>query len=345
MLIQTYNIRVTSYKIDTGSSTKITCKAMAHFTIYPSQEILTKIPDLNREILLELDDKSLGGMCITCKEAHDVCKDDLFWRERIIRMFYIDLTKYKDKGSSYREIYIFFSKINTEDIHTQMQSAMMSGCLPILKYLIEKQRENVALITYEDKLNLITVALKSNFLNIIIYIIETFLKLDFNDYATRIALNTNIKVFKCLVDKGIIGSDNFVDFLHVAVSENNMEIVTYIVAHFRPNSEQINYVIYVATLTTNLSMLEYLVKIGGKVNDYLYVATQTGYMKGITYLIEQAGADDFDTALVLSAHTRLDIVKYLISKGANIHAYDDKALRNAEAAGNTDIIEYLRGLE
>ena len=38
---------------------------------------------------------------------------------------------------------------------------------------------------------------------------------------------------------------------------------------------------------------------------------------------------------------RLEIVKYLVSKGANIHAGDDEALRWAVEWGRLDVMEYL----
>ncbi len=306
-----------------------------------SQEILTTIPDLNREILLELDDKTLNMMCITCKEAHDICKDDLFWRERIIRIFDMDLTKYKDDELSYRDMHTFMQKCkhlgNTQAL---IYLAIMDGQLPILKYIMKMLEKNNEII-YE-KMDWIMKALQSDCLNIILFIIEKF---GFDECEDLIALLCNIKVFKCLVEKGIIGSNNFAKFFHVGAQQGKLDIVTYIVEHWKPNSKQLNSAMKGAICSDRSSIITYLVKIDADLNRALEYASLVGNIKIVTYLIE-AGADDLNSPLVISAHIRrLDIAHYLISKGANIHAYDDKALRNAEAAGNTDIIEYLRGLE
>ena len=62
------------------------------------------------------------------------------------------------------------------------------------------------------------------------------------------------------------------------------------------------------------------------------------------YLIEK-GANvhaDNDYALRRSAKNgHLDVIKYLIEKGANIHANDDYALRRSARNGHLDVVKYL----
>jgi ankyrin repeat protein len=41
----------------------------------------------------------------------------------------------------------------------------------------------------------------------------------------------------------------------------------------------------------------------------------------------------------------LDVVKYLVEKGADIHASADHALRWAAGSGHLDVVEYFKGLQ
>ncbi len=311
-----------------------------------NKNILTTIPDVNREILLELDDETLDIMCTTCKEAHDVCKDDLFWRERIIRKFNINLTKYKDDSASYRDMYTFLLKYN-ELIRDRLYFAMREGCLPIFRYLMEDETEE--LLTVKDKETLIRKALAANSLNIILYIVETYLKCDFDKYLFCIAiLCNNIEVFKCLIDRGIIGSDRILRLFHALAGKGDVETLTYICTTFKPSSEEIDSALSSATSHGVFSTMKYLVKIDGDANKALNYAVRDGYLTGIKYLIEEAGAsaDSINTALVIAAAIgNLIIVKYLIIKGADKRSYNNGALLFAEEGGKTDVIEYLRGLE
>jgi len=76
--------------------------------------------------------------------------------------------------------------------------------------------------------------------------------------------------------------------------------------------------------------------------------TGFGHLEIVKYLVEQ-GADihaEDDFALSWAAQLgHLDIVKYLVSKGANTHARNDETLRWAELNCHTAIVEYLKGLE
>jgi hypothetical protein len=40
----------------------------------------------------------------------------------------------------------------------------------------------------------------------------------------------------------------------------------------------------------------------------------------------------------------LDIVKFIVDEGANIHAYDDYALRLASRNGCLDVVKYLKSI-
>jgi hypothetical protein len=48
---------------------------------------LSKIKDVDKKILAELDDESLLSFCKTARYGNELCKDDLFWKNRFISRF------------------------------------------------------------------------------------------------------------------------------------------------------------------------------------------------------------------------------------------------------------------
>ena len=76
----------------------------------------------------------------------------------------------------------------------------------------------------------------------------------------------------------------------------------------------------------------------------LRAASRYGYLEMVKYLVEN-GADIHarnDNALrEASRYGHLDIVKYLVENGADIHALNDEALRMASYNGHLDIVKFL----
>ena len=72
----------------------------------------TRIKDLDLEILSKMDDRELGRICSTDKYFSNLCKNDMFWKNRTIRRFakYFgnDLEKYflMSEKTTWRDYYI-----------------------------------------------------------------------------------------------------------------------------------------------------------------------------------------------------------------------------------------------
>lgn len=83
---------------------------------------LSQIKDVDQKILQELDDRELLDFCVSHKYGSELCKDENFWRKRIVKRyggvnknerrtwknFYLTivyyLDKYKDKNIALHEI-------------------------------------------------------------------------------------------------------------------------------------------------------------------------------------------------------------------------------------------------
>ncbi len=64
---------------------------------------LTRIKDVDKKILMELDDKSLLEFCKTGKYGNQLCKDEIFWKNRFINRFG---RADKNQGKSWKDFYL-----------------------------------------------------------------------------------------------------------------------------------------------------------------------------------------------------------------------------------------------
>lgn len=83
-------------------------------------------------------------------------------------------------------------------------------------------------------------------------------------------------------------------------------------------------------------------------NDLLKIFCFTGPLIYVTYLVEKEKADihidDEHCIRWASEGGHLDIVKYLIKKGANPNTHNKLPLRWAKENGHTDVYEFLKKL-
>ena len=95
----------------------------------------------------------------------------------------------------------------------------------------------------------------------------------------------------------------------------------------------------------NIRGVEYfLTDKGADIDDALRWSSQKGHLEVVKYLVSK-GADihaDNDFALRFAGYNGyLEVVKYLVFKGANIHANNNAALRIASEAGHLEVVKYL----
>ncbi len=88
-----------------------------------------------------------------------------------------------------------------------------------------------------------------------------------------------------------------------------------------------------------------------QLNSSLIKFSSAGHLDIVKYLVEK-GADIHapndlappDRALRQAAHNgHLDVVKYLVDKGSDIHVRDDLALKGAARGGHLEVVKYLVG--
>ena len=95
----------------------------------------------------------------------------------------------------------------------------------------------------------------------------------------------------------------------------------------------------------NLVLLQYLIENNFITNDKAYInATINGHLDVVRYLVDHGAnihAKDDNSLRWASENGHLDVVKYLVEHGANVNGLDDQALRWASNNGKIEIVKYL----
>ncbi len=107
---------------------------------------ITNVDDINREILLLLDDEDLFNIHVVNKHVAVLYENDDFWRERILRIYKVDLTNFIEENLTYKQIYQILRQIRDEhyleitteskNIISACHSAIFNKHENIAKYLI-----------------------------------------------------------------------------------------------------------------------------------------------------------------------------------------------------------------
>ncbi|AQN68743.1 ankyrin repeat protein [Saudi moumouvirus] len=213
----------------------------------------------------------------------------------------------------------------------------------IFKYLIEN-----GINIHSDNNNLLGLACRDGHLEIVKYLVKKGADIHVNDdYTLRLACEYgHLKIVKYLVKKGanIFSKNN--DPLRKALEKRNLEVATFLVekgARVYAKSDIIRLVSYFG----NYELVKCLMHFEIDPEDgecVLKCASSSGELEVVKYLVEN-GIDihaDNDSALALASDRgHLEVVKYLVESGANIHADKDYALRWASRCGYLDVVQYL----
>lgn len=99
--------------------------------LYANSTILFPGPldELNFEIMYMLDDESLYKACQVNRKTANLCSNQQFWRNKVIRKFGIDIKGYVPKEESYKSVY---RKLSTSKGSTKYYLAISMGLYPLV---------------------------------------------------------------------------------------------------------------------------------------------------------------------------------------------------------------------
>ncbi len=218
-------------------------------------------PELNFEILLNLDDSSLANAGKTSKESAKICKDDLFWKKRIERIYDINLGTYTGGKGKHKKIYKMLNESEETSYTDFLIYVSELGYLPLVEYSLP------AVLNIEDKLSALFEATGNGHLSVVKYFKDNtdIITEKEGSYAIEVAAQGGqLRIVKYLMEELNMNSGSA---LADASMEGHLDVVRYLVEeqdadiHYE-NDKALGYALI--SDITPLPTIEYLVKHGAR---------------------------------------------------------------------------------
>ncbi len=307
------------------------------------QTILTGIADADREILLKLDDNYLYKVCSLNIYSERLC-NGFFWNRRIQHIYGVDLSNYKEKNITYKELYKILRK-HKGDTNEELAEASRHGYLPLVKHIIEESDT----ISIDEALSW---ASKYGQLAVVKYLINAGASLtaENNEPLILAANEGQSQIVIYLIETGKYSIDARNDALKAAAEYDNLNIVKYLIENTKYNNQGIGRALIRASMFGNLNIIKYLMGIWRKIKStyaaVVFSAAKYGHLSVVQYFIEKQGVNAqtiIDYILyTASSGGSLGVVKYVIeTAGADVNASEGRALETAATHGHLHIVKYL----
>ncbi len=156
---------------------------------------------------------------------------------------------------------------------------------------------------------------------------------------TQIVRGGHLKIIQHLVQDGVRFNDPI--FLRIAAMNGHLEVVKYLISlnHY---DDDYTLALEGAAGRGHLDVVKYLVSQGVNIhNNAMESAVEGGRLNVIQYLLSE-GVEYTDRWLLLAArYGRLNAVKYFVELGGNVQADNNRAIQDAVANGDINMIKYL----
>ena len=307
---------------------------------------LTGHKDTDREILLKLNNDDVLNYCNKLKNRDifkQICNDNFF--KSYITKNYPKLLIYKPFGLRWKLFYLdivyYISKLK-EDFnfdYTNKPKAYPKEYYDIIfKYKNSDENSDVA---FEK-------AVRKGYKDLAEYFNKDLVEYHYNNAFIEAVKNNNDETIKYLIK---LGADDWDYGLLYAASNGNMDFVDF----FLQKGADVNYGLAGASLKGDIKLINYFLDKGAEdLNEAIAYASKGGSSETVSYLVNKAlekgidinwnralnnaarkgnlnlveyfidvkGADDLNNAMtsaIIGNHH--NVVKYLISKGANMWDY------------------------
>lgn len=92
---------------------------------------LSELPEINTLILLDLPYEDLMSACLASKEIYQVCQDQNFWRQKIIRDFGLDVIPYKPQKETFFQQYRHL--VTVRDPYEEIKGGNIDGLIVLAR--------------------------------------------------------------------------------------------------------------------------------------------------------------------------------------------------------------------
>lgn len=319
--------------------------------------------DADREVLQRIDDDSkLLEMCSMNSYFNNLCDDTFFYNRLLLnypktipfrhynmnwKKYYLSVTNYirklkeefnfeftKNTKGTPIVYYDLIKKIKIPEFLLERAAGL--GLIDLVKYVISQEEERPFLR------NAFKAAVKLNDREIIDYFINELASDDWNKGLQYSAKNNNKELIDFFLQKGA----NINYGMRGAAQGGNVELFKWFVSQ---GANDWDHALLGATESGNEYLVNFIINEMTKNNmiinwaNALYKATQYGHLNLLEYYISRNNfsRDTLSVAMGedIQASNVEEILKYLISKGANNFEY---ALKKAQQYQNPKMIKFFR---
>lgn len=270
---------------------------------------LTGVTDVDKLILLNLDDSSLSNVASVNTYISSLI-DEHFWASRFYNKYKVTLWKY---SASHKSIYREFSKLYGEEL---VYRVINKGYVELLKTLLNSKHLNKLLIYAVERANF-------NQLNIVELLLNEGANISaYNDQALMLAASRgHIELVELLLNRGanINAANNQV--LYWAIGSGHIKVVELLI------SRGVNYsgALQTAVRNNHLKIIELLLDKGADIhanyNAALLTAASNGHLKAVELLLNRGADIHANNDYILKAAIKkghLKVIVLLLDRGATI---------------------------
>ena len=218
---------------------------------------LTGIKDLDLYILSSLDDSDIIKISKTCKYAYRICKDQLFWKKKLVKRF----KKYTvfPKSKSYKKLYFSlnsFYKTYKRCLTYQFDELLIHGAFLDNFDIINFAIANGA----EHWLSAMCEAAKGGHLETVKYFVHNGTSF-WGAGLLNAAIGQNREVIEYFIEKG---ANNWDGGMLGAIQAGNLELVKFFIDK---GAEDWDLGLYHSFLADNKNMMNFFEDLGGELPE------------------------------------------------------------------------------
>lgn len=221
--------------------------------------------------------------------------------------------------------------------------AVKNGFYELFKYLVER---DVCDKLFLKSISLLSDAIKGGNILIVKYLVEQCGNTKFK-CLDKCVEHENMELIRYFIDKGADPKHNDYCAIKTACCSGNLEIVKYFIEYVADMDELLGECLRIVASLGYIPIAEYLLKKGANLHhneDQAFRnAVSNGCIDMVKYLYELGMNKDILTISLSTAilYKKIEVAKFLIEHGADIHADDDRAFIMACRNGLTDIVVLL----
>ena len=231
------------------------------------------------------------------------------------------------------------------NIHSTYEYALCiaseNGHLEVVKYLIEIQKSTQDIEHFEEEFRLaFDTACMAGQLELVKYFIENGINLKENgiDGLCGACQKGQLEIIKYLLEKGVDIHDVNDCALREAIESKQLEVTKYLL---EKGATLYDEFIDLACKNKDLQIIDCLIELSTDVINSLCYSSERGLLDIVKYLVEKYHPPLESALSSAGVENQVEIMKYLISQGADIHWNNDYALYMACWVGNLEAFKYL----